>query len=218
MKTILSIIKKIFKPVAVLKYLFFPYMVSHGAELNFAKILNINEPITATAYTEKSCWVGTNHGLYCINNKTGKVIHLTASNSVLPSDSIKAICVTMKENVFAATDKGVFRFDGYTYLAITNENANLPSSGITSIINDENDNLWIGTQNCGLILMRGYRTQYFNAQNSILDCNNVNKVSKNANGEIFAVLENGSVVWVADNNLHLMYNQCTEFENLALLN
>ena len=126
MKNLITLAKKLFKPVAVVKYLFFPFIMAQSqGTVDLSKIVK-NETIIAQAETQNTIWIGTNNGLYQINKANGKFAHLTTTNSILPSNNITGICVTKNDNVYAATDNGIFRFDGFSYLLISTENANLP--------------------------------------------------------------------------------------------
>ncbi len=204
MKTLITLAKKAFKPVAVLKYLFFPFMVAQSqSTVDFSKIIR-NETIVAQVETQNSVWIGTDNGLYEISKKNGKFVHLTTNNSVLPSNHIKGICVTRDENVYAATDNGIFRFDGSAYLLISTENANLPTDNFTSIATDENDRIFIGTKNHGIVLMKNYRCQTFNKNNSVLTSNSVKKVYRDENGIIISELANGNFVAMGSSNMLLI--------------
>lgn len=204
MKNLITILKKAFKPVAVIKYLFFPFMMaqSQGA-VDFSKIVK-NETIVSQVETQTSVWVGTNNGLYQINKSNGKFVHLTTANSVLPSNHIKGICVTRDENVYAATDNGIFRFDGSAYLVISTENANLPTDNFTSITCDETDRIFIGTKNAGIVMMKNYKCQNFNKDNSVLTSNGVKNIYRDENGIIISELTNGNFVAMGSSNMLLI--------------
>ncbi len=204
MKTLITIAKKAFKPVAVIKYLFFPFMMAQSqGTVDFSKIVK-SETIVAQVETQTSVWIGTNNGLYQINKSNGKFVHLTTNNSVLPSNHITGICVTKDENIYASTDNGIFRFDGFSYLLISTENANLPTDNFTSITCDENDRIFIGTKSHGIVLMKNYKCQTFNQSNSVLTSNSVKKVYRDENGIIISELGNGNFVAMGSSNMILI--------------
>ncbi|MFI5140193.1 MAG: two-component regulator propeller domain-containing protein, partial [Sphingobacteriales bacterium] len=147
-------------------------------------------------------WIGTNSGLWIINKHTAKVQHLVES-AALPSNHITAICVTPNGNVYAATDKGIFRFDGYTYLSVNTDNAALPTDDITAMVCDKDGNVWIGTKDKGLVLMSNYRFRIFNNRNSILTDNAVKGMTKDAEENIYVQLANGSIVKIGKSGMHL---------------
>lgn len=204
MKNLITLAKKIFKPVAVLKYLFFPFMMAQSqSAVDFSKMVK-NETIVAEAETQSSIWIGTNNGLYQINKANGKSAHLTTSNSILPSSNIKGICVTKNDNVYAATDNGIFRFDGFSYLLISTENANLPTDNFTSIACDEYDRIWVGTTNKGLVMMKNYNCQVFDKSNSVLTSNGVKTVYIDENGIVISKLANDNYVAMGSNTMLLI--------------
>lgn len=199
-----AIIRTFFKPVAILKYLFFPFMVAQSQDTSdLSKLLN-NETVVAQAETQNAVWVGTDNGIYRINKTNGRVAHITTANSILPSNRIKGICVTKDENVYAATDKGIFRFDGYAYLLISTENANLPTNEFTSIACDEKGRIFLGTKSEGIVMMNNYRCQTFNMKNSDLTSNGVVNVYCDENGVIIGKLNNGNYVAMGFNVMLLI--------------
>lgn len=207
MKNIITLAKKLFRPVAVIKYLCFPFMMAQAqGTVDFSKIVS-NETIVSVAETQSSVWVGTDNGIYQIIKKNGKFVHLTTGNSVLPSNHIKGICVTKDENVYAATDNGIFRYDGFAYLIISTENANLPTNNFTSIACDENDLIFIGTKNNGLVMMKNYKCEIFDKNNSVLTSNNVSKVYRDENGIMISQLINGDYIAMGSSSVLLISRQ-----------
>jgi ligand-binding sensor domain-containing protein len=193
------------KITALLIALFFFFLISEAAQpVNVAAIIGNSQTVTCQAHIANSIWVGTNNGLYIINANNQKSTHLTEQNSVLPSNKVSAIAVTADGNVFVATEKGIFRFDGYAYLVINNENSNLPETGITSLAVDKNDNLWVGTNNKGLVIMNNYKCRFFNTTNSALTNNHITAVKSDASGNVFAQLANNDVVKIGDKNMTVM--------------
>lgn len=204
MKNLITLAKKIFKPVAVVKYLFFPFMMaqSQGA-VDFSTIVK-NGTIVAQAETQNSIWIGTNNGLYQINKANGKYAHLTTGNSILPSNNVTGICATKNDNVYAATDNGIFRFDGFSYLVISTENANLPTNNFTSVACDEYDRIWLGTKNNGLVMMKNYNCQIFDKSNSVLTSNGVKTVYLDENGIVISKLANDNYVAMGNTTMLLI--------------
>lgn len=178
-------------------------MAQSQGTVDFSKIVN-NQTIVAQVETQTSVWIGTNNGLCQINKANGKFVHLTTNNSVLPSNHITGICVTKDENVYASTDNGIFRFDGSAYLLISTENANLPTDNFTSITCDENDRIFIGTKSHGIVLMKNYKCQTFNKNNSVLTSNEVKKIYRDENGIIISELGNGNFVAMGSSNMILI--------------
>lgn len=194
MKNLITIAKKILKPVAIIKYLFFPFMIAGAQGTTDLTAMIGKEKVVAQVQTQTSVWVATNSGLYRVNRINGKFVHLTTDNSVLPSNHIKGICATSNENVYVATDKGLFRFDGSAYLLISTENANLPTNDFTSITCDERDRVFVGTKNHGLVMIQNYKCKTFDKSNSALTSNAINKVYCDENGIIIAEEGNGNMI------------------------
>ena len=83
------------KITALLIALFFFFLMSEAAQpVNADAIIGNSQTITSRAQTANCIWVGTNNGLYIINTRNQKTTHLTAENSVLPSNQIAGIAVT----------------------------------------------------------------------------------------------------------------------------
>lgn len=213
MKNLTTIVKALLKPVALVKYVCFPFLMAQSQPvIDFSKIVQPSAVITK-AETSESVWLGTDNGLYQINKKNGKFAHLTSENSVLPSNNIKGICVTADENVYAATDNGIFRFDGVSYLAISTENANLPTNHFTSIACDENGRIFLGTANHGIVMMKNYKCQIFNTQNSVLTTNSIRTIYCNENGIIISELANGYFTAMGNTTMVLMKGNQNDFSD-----
>ena len=215
MKNLITLAKKAFKPVAIIKYLCFPFMMAQSqGTFDFSKIAQ-NEQVVAQAETQTSVWIGTNNGIYQVSKKNGKFVHITTDNSALLSNHIKGICVTSDENVYAATDNGIFRFDGFSYLLISTENANLPTNNFTSIACDERNRIFIGTKDKGLVMMENYKCETFNKNNSELTTNGVAKVYRDENGLIIAQLTNGNFVAMGSSHMILINGQQPDLNAIA---
>lgn len=213
MKNLSTIVKALLKPVALVKYVCFPFLMAQSQQaIDFSKIVH-SSSIMAKVETSESVWLATDNGLYQINKTNGKYAHLTTENSVLPSNHIKGICVTANENVYAATDNGIFRFDGVSYLTISTENANLPTNHFTSIACDESGRIFLGTTNYGIVMMKNYKCHIFNTHNSVLTTNSVNKVYCNENGIIISELANGYYAAMGNSTMVLIKGNQTDYSD-----
>lgn len=215
MKNLITIAKAFFKPVAVIKYLFFPFMIAGAQGTNELSALLAKEKVVAQVQTQTSVWVGTNNGLYQVNRINGKFVHLTTDNSVLPSNHIKGICATSNENVYVATDKGLFRFDGSAYLLVSTENANLPTNEFTSIACDERDRVFVGTKHHGLVMIQNYKCKTFDKNNSALTSNTITKVYCDENGIIIAEEGNGNMIAIGLNVVAPIVNTQNKIDEIA---
>jgi len=118
---------------------------SVAQDTNQTKYVRPVERINASAETGKFCWVGTDHGLYCIQKKKGKVYHMTTKNSLFLSDTITSIAAKPNGEVYIGTTKGIIRYDKYTFLLITDENSRLKSNKITSLVCVNGNEVFAGT-------------------------------------------------------------------------
>ncbi len=194
MQNLITQLTKLFKPVAVVKYLFFPFIMAQSQGIvDVSKILK-TEVVVAQAETQTEIWVATNNGLYQISKSSGRYVHLTTDNSVLPSNQVTGLCVTRNNNIYASTANGIFRFDGTAHLTISTENANLPTNNFVSIVCDETDRIFLGTKNNGVVLMVNFNTQNFTKNNSALTTNSVKKIYRDENGLVISELADGNFV------------------------
>lgn len=204
MKLLITLFRKLVKPVAIVKYLFFPFMIANAASTDITTIIGADQIITAQAQTEEGSWVGTNNGLWHISTNGKHVCHITTANSVLPSNHITGVCITAQGDVYASTDKGLLHFDGYTYTSITTENAKLPTNNISGIVCDKSGYLWLSTNTSGLVLMKGFKAWQFNSQNSILTSNHVTNMVNDTNGDVLVTLDNNTVVSITFEGMQIV--------------
>ena len=215
MKNLITLAKTLFKPLAVVKYLCFPFMMAQAQGAVDFKAITGGEKVTAQVEVENTVWMATTNGIYQVNKTNGKTTHLTTQNSVLPSNNVTGICATPNGNVYAATASGIFRFDGTAFMVISTENAKLPTNNFTAIACDENGRLFMGTQNSGLVMIEGYRTQVFNKNNSDLTSNSIKTVYQDENGLIIAELSNGYFVAMGSSTMVLIPNQTPDLNATA---
>ncbi len=205
MKNLSSIAAKVKSALLIICFYALCLTATAAPKADIATIVGAGK-ITAQAETHYHIWVGTDNGLFQINKSNGKFIQLTTANSVIPSNHIKGICVA-GDNVFAATDNGLFRFDGVSYLQLTTGNSYLPANQLTSIASDERGRIFIGTQNNGLVMMENYKCETFNKTNSELTTNTVARVYMDENGLIIASLANGDYAAMGSSTMILIHAQ-----------
>lgn len=203
MKNVITIIERTKSAILVICFYAACLTATAGTPVDVSKVTG-NEKIIAQAETKYHVWVGTDNGVYQVNKGNGKFIHLTTSNSVLPSNHVKGICVTADENVFITTDNGLFRFDGVSYLQLNTENSYLPTNNLTGIACDERGRIFIGTKNNGLVMMENYKCETFNKNNSELTTNTVTRVYMDENGLIIAALANGDFTAMGSSTMILI--------------
>jgi ligand-binding sensor domain-containing protein/two-component sensor histidine kinase len=86
----------------------------------------------------------------------------------LPQDTIRAIAQTDDGYLWLGTDEGLARFDGYDFVPLTRDNAELPSNSIIALSPGHDGGLWIGTPN-GLALYQHGHTKTFTTKDGLPD-------------------------------------------------
>jgi len=100
---------------------------------------------------ENTLWVATNNGLYSVKNKT-LVSHFD-EHFGLPDTPAYSLLLTSKNQLIVGTERGAFIFNnGY----FTPLHQTLSHEAITSILQDNNDDIWLGTQKHGIFRLSDY--------------------------------------------------------------
>ena len=86
----------------------------------------------------------------------------------LPQDTIRAITQTEDSYLWLGTDEGLARFDGYDFVSLTKDNADLPSNSILALWPAQDGGVWIGTPN-GLALYRHGHAKTFTTKDGLPD-------------------------------------------------
>lgn len=210
-----SIIAKTFKATAIIKYLFFPFLSANAAGVNITQVIGTEQTITAQVETATTLWVGTNQGLWKITKANNRVEHLTAENSQLPGNHVTGLCISENDRVYAATDKGILRYDGYAYQTITTDNSNLSTNNITCIAADSYGNIWIGTAQ-GLTIMYGFKMHTFTTKDSILSNNSVANITQ-SNGKLHVELADKNTVEIGADTMRLLPPITPKKQEVAVL-
>ena len=77
----------------------------------------------------------------------------------LPSEYIYDLEQTIDGYIWIATNNGIARFDGNSFLVFDRSTSNLPSNDICRLFQDSVGNLWIGTS--GGVAMRALQSDHF---------------------------------------------------------
>lgn len=124
----------------------------------------------------------------------------------LPQDTIRAIAQTEDGYLWLGTDEGLARFDGYDFVSLTKDNAELPSNSVVALWPARDGGLWIGTPN-GLALYRDGRIQTFTTKDGLPD-NLITYLRGDRNGLLWVVAggrlcryENGRFATVSQKEL-----------------
>jgi len=110
----------------------------------------------------------------------------------LPQDTIRAITQTPDGYLWAGTNEGLARFDGYEFTSFTKDDGSLPSNSITALLGGQSG-LWIGTLG-GLAHYADGRFKIFTAKDG-LQPRTVNAL----------VEDQAGVIWVASGGLLSRY-------------
>ncbi len=114
-----------------------------------------SQNITSLLKKQDGLWVGTDKGLVHLNNE-----------NYLPNNKVNALLYN-KDGLWVGTDSGLIHFNSKKLF--------MPNKKIISLASDDNDELWLGTFNEGLIHMKSTSEFLtFNQDNSKLPNNMVN--------------------------------------------
>jgi ligand-binding sensor domain-containing protein len=80
----------------------------------------------------------------------------------LPDNNVQAVVQTHDHYIWVGTSKGLARFDGVAFKTFTPQNTpELHSADVTSLCEDNENNLWIGTDDGGITQFRQGRFTHF---------------------------------------------------------
>lgn len=180
---------------------------SQTSTFNPKAVAGSGEKITAYAETDRFFWIGTQNGFYQVRKKNKKVVHFTQSNSQLPSNHVTAICAKSDGEVFIGTEKGILRYDRFTFLVVNTENSRIPSDDITALYCDQEDAIWIGTSQNAVTMIR-----FGSMKNAV----NISPAStadfiigfeKNQASQVILIMESGNRMTINDHNLGTIYSE-----------
>lgn len=94
---------------------------------------------------EKTIWVATSKGLFSVKNKT--LIRHIDKHYGLPNTPTNTILLTKENQLIVGTQQGAYQLiDGFFYPL----HKQLSNESITSLLQDTNKNIWIGTNGHGI--------------------------------------------------------------------
>lgn len=132
-------------------------------------------------------WVGTKgKGLVHVWRTTGNALTESFEQPIIPSNFINAIKIRSNE-VWIATNAGLARWSGTTWLNYNALSQSLPSDTVTSLALDKNNNLWIGTSR-GVVRYDG--TSFTNLSLGLSD-RNITSVATDTSGRPWVGTLNG---------------------------
>ena len=170
-------------------------------------------------------------GIILFNPYYNSFIKLTSASNFLPTNSINKVAIDKNDIVWVGTDDGLIYFPSSniesfdnmsTYQIPNNENGRiLQNLKINTLLVDESNNKWIGT-NQGVIILNSLGNKIekeFTKDNSPLISNNVIDILMLDNGEIFFLTYDGLISYKSDNSpTRDNYNLFKAFPNPINLN
>ena len=170
-------------------------------------------------------------GIILFNPYYNSFIKLTSASNFLPTNSINKVAIDKNDIVWVGTDDGLIYFPSSniesfdnmsTYQIPNNENGKiLQNLKINTLLVDESNNKWIGT-NQGVIILNSLGNKIekeFTKDNSPLISNNVIDILMLDNGEIFFLTYDGLISYKSDNSpTRDNYNLFKAFPNPINLN
>ena len=116
-------------------------------------------------------WVGTDRGITRLHLASGERVtyHLTDFNN---TDHITVMTVTRDEQLWVGTKGGLYRYDAADDVFVLHcdqrGNSRVPHSSITSILEDSQGYIWIGTWDRGLYRYDPTKGTYYELPRSFL--------------------------------------------------
>jgi len=142
-------------------------------------------------------WIGTNKGLLVLKNKT---LIRVIENEKINNAVITSITEDASGNMWAIENREIFHKikiigpSHYQVKANIVDSLNIPSSAtITAIHFDQQNQLWVCTQNEGIYKIAGKKIQPFN-QNNGLPVDNIKCIYEDATGNLWIGTSGGGLV------------------------
>lgn len=108
-------------------------------------------------------WIGTDNGL--VNYTNGTTTIYNTSNSLLPTNKIRALALSISGKLWIGTFSGggLASFDGSNWQVFTPSNSDLPNNSVSVIKENTNGDLWIGTGS-GISVFNGSNFTNYNPE------------------------------------------------------
>ena len=109
----------------------------------------------------------------------------------LPQNSVFSIVQTSDGYIWLGTGSGLVRFDGIDFKVFNHRNTKgIKSDWITSIIEDKEEKLWIGTNDRGLSIFDGRKWESITIDNGLSD-NHIRVIYEDSSGSIWVGTDYG---------------------------
>ncbi len=119
----------------------------------FPHLLPSNEIACLQDDDKDRLWIGTREGLCRMNLRDGSTrsYHFTEFDN---SNAVKCLLFTSDRNLWVGTEGGLYRYvektDSFVFLCDKNGNSKVPHASITTLLEDHQGYVWIGTWDKGL--------------------------------------------------------------------
>jgi streptogramin lyase len=121
--------------------------------------------------------------IFCTSSKgqtkTGLPTAVITSHG--PKTSVRIIRLDRKGNIWLASNEGIIRYDGRSFINITGE---LNSGRFLALLEDRKGNLWFGTYSSGVYYYDGKSLQHFTAKEGLVS-DQVNTIYEDKAGNIW---------------------------------
>ena len=140
--------------------------------------------------TNHLLYVGTGTGAYKINFDHKANINEQKEIETLVGEKIFDICGAKNRILFATEKKGVLYVSDLENYFLNTQNG-LPVNFVYKLLQDANDNFWLGTINGGLVSYQGSAFSYFTKQDGIKN-QNIFNIEKHHNNNTYYLASYGS--------------------------
>lgn len=136
--------------------------------------------------SEDTIWVATNKGLFSVKNKT--LVRYFGETYGLPNVPVLALLITKNKQLIVGTQQGVYKLkDGFfqpLHTLLTHER-------ISSLLQDNAENLWLGTDNHGIFRL-------ISSNNKLEQLDDKNGLPNNNVSSLYQDIEQS--IWVGTNS------------------
>ncbi len=144
--------------------------------------------------TDGSMWFATRMGITHYDG-TNWTIYSPATDTTIASYEMMCIDIDSKGNIWAASRDdgygrgGLYKFDGTQWTSYTQQNSDIPEYYFYDLKVDHNDNIWLATNDHGLLKFDGTSFTMYNNMTSYIGDIRVKHLFIDASNNIWAALE-----------------------------
>ncbi|MBL4752307.1 MAG: SpoIIE family protein phosphatase [Flavobacteriales bacterium] len=173
--------------------------------LDFDVISQFN-PITIIFEDSKgNYWFGTDGGGIYRYDVVNETVYVVTDDEELNGNSVQGICEDLAGNIWIGTDDGITIYqndmaindeDAFSYLSIEK---GLLNNAITTLVRVHEDEIWIGTEDAGVVIIKVKEGQAISAIDNIKDAISVNITSEQglASNQISVIYEDDQgTIWI----------------------